>query len=470
MAADLQTRLDRAMAYVQVVLPNVSPVLAALDIRADERVATAGVTASGRLLIAPAFAETLSVRQLAFVLAHELYHLIYEVFARLGRDTTGHRRWLANVAHDFIVNDKLREDFRNADDVGVGADFVPPGALLWENYSRDYRAFLGGSAQPPISRYSLESLILELERMQGRLPKGNFLRRISRPVGRPSARPPSDALGSLADAFPTFESPKETAVEEPPSDDRLGLDEALRPDELPELIDAELERELFPDETEVERVERRERIRAQKELADVRTSQVLRVRDNKPGTESCLLSALAGRYVAPWEAALQRYVDEAAPQTRTWARASRRAADRTDVVLPGRQTAGWLLNVILDTSGSMECELSRVLGMIQSFGRSAGCSRVRIVQCDEAVFSDETVEIEALASYRIGGLGGSDMTPAMLKLAEEATVESVLVLTDGGIDIPPAESVPYRVVWGVVGDWTFEPDYGEVLRIPEADE
>jgi predicted metal-dependent peptidase len=67
-------------------------------------------------------------------------------------------------------------------------------------------------------------------------------------------------------------------------------------------------------------------------------------------------------YRPPWQIALHRWMDAVTPGERTYTRASRRGADRTDVVLPGRLRAGWSLSIVLDTSGSMSSHLARALG------------------------------------------------------------------------------------------------------------
>ena len=71
--------------------------------------------------------------------------------------------------------------------------------------------------------------------------------------------------------------------------------------------------------------------------------------------------------------------------TAAYARPSRRGADRTDVVLPGRKREGWTLNIVLDTSGSMADEMPRALGAIADFCEAVGVDQVRLVQCDTAV-------------------------------------------------------------------------------------
>ena len=47
--------------------------------------------------------------------------------------------------------------------------------------------------------------------------------------------------------------------------------------------------------------------------------------------------ALRGIHSTPWQIAIQRWFEGSTPGERTFTRASRRGADRTDIVMPGRQ-------------------------------------------------------------------------------------------------------------------------------------
>jgi predicted metal-dependent peptidase len=146
-------------------------------------------------------------------------------------------------------------------------------------------------------------------------------------------------------------------------------------------------------------------------------------------------------------------------------RASRRGGDRTDIVLAGRKREGWTLNIVLDTSGSMYDELARVLGAIASFCESVNVDSVRLLQCDVEVTEDAMVTPEQLNNYRITGLGGSDMSPAMLRLADDPEVEAVIVLTDGLIYYPP-QAMPYNVLWVLTNcSGHFNPGYGQVIEL-----
>src|SRR5262249_36503521 len=85
----------------------------------DRRVQTMGVFASGRLAINREFAESLSAQDMMFVLTHELYHLALRTHER-GEGTDPHA---FNCAHDYIINDMLREELQVSQ--------IPAGGLDW---------------------------------------------------------------------------------------------------------------------------------------------------------------------------------------------------------------------------------------------------------------------------------------------------------------------------------------------------
>ena len=123
-----------------------------------------------------------------------------------------------------------------------------------------------------------------------------------------------------------------------------------------------------------------------------------------PGATSQVVTALRGLYRTPWEVVLQRWMESVAPGERTFVRPSRRGADRSDIVLPGRRREGWMLNVIVDTSGSMTDEIPRALGAIADFCDAVAVDQVRLLQCDVAVTSDELLSPTELADLHVTGL------------------------------------------------------------------
>ena len=76
---------------------------------------------------------------------------------------------------------------------------------------------------------------------------------------------------------------------------------------------------------------------------------------------------------------------------------------------------------------------------------------IHVLQCDVRVTKDEWVTPDALYHYVIAGMGGSDLSPALVQLAEDPEVHAVLVLTDGYISFPDYP-MPYDVLWALMDE------------------
>jgi predicted metal-dependent peptidase len=239
-------------------------------------------------------------------------------------------------------------------------------------------------------------------------------------------------------------------------------------DDAGDVLGEPTEREWFPDDAG----DQEARAKAMKELSAralglaAAMGRLRGLRGHDAGASSQMVSALRGLYRPPWELALQRWLESVAPGERTFVRPSRRGAERTDVVLPGRRREGWILHVVLDTSGSMTHEIPRALGAIAEFCDAAAVDQVRLLQCDAAVTSDETLSPVELAEREISGYGGSDLGPAMQRLADDAHVRAAIVITDGDIAYPQ-ETMPYEVLWVLPahGNPAFRPPYGRVVSM-----
>ena len=283
-------------------------------------------------------------------------------------------------------------------------------------------------------------------------------------------RPPDATFENnpFAELFPDDE--KDDAKAAPPSAEaeeekkkQIGLD----------MIVEEQENALFPDEDPDERRMMRSAL-----LEVCRSSAAKNVilalsrfgtsgMGDSAGNFSQAVDIVRSCYTPPWQMAMQRWVDGNATPKRSYARASRRGAWRSDVVLPGRNQECNTVHIILDTSGSMTYAIPRLLGQIAAFARAAGMEQLHLMQCDVKVAADDFVDIGSLEKYHVAGYGGSDMSPAMLKLAEDPEVISVLVITDGYIDYPPQEKIPYDVLWCLPESSrgkTFP--YGRIVYVP----
>lgn len=495
MSVELPEKLVQAVAYARIALPHLAGAVATLDIRLDERIETACIAPSGRIIFAPKFVEGHSMRELGFVVAHEFYHALYGVFDRFDPDMDREAHWLVNVAHDFIVNEMLAEHLGEESKEGFdwdcdhgsvvwknGEDPVPKDMLRWRNYRNEYQR-LTGRMQPPLESYTLESLVVELRGL------------LSMVEGLPSADSPFVVLDRSAysdrpirerpsgcgrDGLGAGEGPIASAASECHPESPIGgasrktFRELFVPPANDEFMSDDGERKMFPEEPELERRARRERFQLEMKLGNDEfrkaVSNLASRGGHMPGTGEALVRAFAGEYRLPWEAALQKGIEDFTCSRRTWARASRRGGDRTDVVLSGHANVGCRLNIVADTSGSMVSVLPMVLGLVQSFGRAAGLSVVRIVQCDSEVQADDVVSIDELSQLEMKGMGGGMNPSGMLRMSEDPLVERVLVLTDGYIEIPPEAEVPYEVTWCLLteGGATdhFTPSYGSVIGIP----
>lgn len=397
-------RLTRGLRMVTVPFPHLSGLAAAVRLELDARVPTMGVFASGRLVANPEFTAKLSNDDLVFVLAHELLHLALRTHDR----ARGATPIEFNYAHDYIINDMLRH--------ALNVATIPAGGL----------------DMPGARKKSAEEIVLEMRR------SGN------------NAQSRSQVWDG---AVITIE-------------DLLDAIRRATSDEMGDVMDEARERAMFPEDS-ADQAERARAIRdlALKGLALAKALGALRGHGTGAGGEQQQVRALRGIYRTPWHLALQRWMEGVAPGERTFMRASRRGAERTDLVMPGRHRQSLVLNVILDTSASMSDEVPFALGAIADFCEATGVDEIRLVQCDTEVTSDERLSPGELAEYEVHGYGGSDLSPAMRLFAEDPRITAAIIITDGDITYPET-GMPYAVLWALPGTASgFAPPYGRVITM-----
>ena len=410
-------RVERALRRSTAPFPYLAGLAAQARVDLDARLPTMGVFASGRMVANPAFVARLDEADLLFVVAHELLHLAL----RTHRRAIGADRMQFNVAHDYIINDLLRD--------ALGTTRIPAGGL----------------DMPGARLRSAEEVLLEMRR-QAR----------ARGDGNESPRRMWQAAGPGGEGAPG---------------DRPGDG-----DEDGDVLADATEREWFGGD----RGAQRERSRAIEEAAarglaiaratGALSGSLLARMGLLPGDSGGDVDAERGAWRVPPGLALQRWMESVCAGPRTFERAPRRASPDPDVVLPGRRREGALLTVVLDTSGSMVGSLGRALGALADACDALGIDRVRLVQCDAAVTGDELVEPVDLARRRLDGWGGSDMGPALHHLAADPAVRAVVVLTDGEISVPD-ERWPYELAWLLPpgASPSFSPPQGRVIRLSEGE-
>jgi predicted metal-dependent peptidase len=396
-------RIARGLRMVTVPLPHLAGLAAAVRVALDDSVPTMGIFASGRLVANRGFTARLSNADLVFVLAHELLHLALRTHDR----AVGSRRFEFNYAHDYIINDILRH--------ALGVSQIPAGGL----------------DMPGARERSAEEIVLEMRRNGAS----------------------TQARTQVWEGAPATVGQAISGV------GGDGKDPG-------DVLDAAKERAMFPDDAE----EQAERVRAMRDLAArglamAKALGLMKGRGASPGSGRQNVRALRGIHRAPWQVALQRWLEGVSPGERTFQRASRRGADRDDVVMPGRQRYSMMLNVVLDTSGSMADAIPFALGAVADFCEATGIDEIRVMQCDTAVTADEMLSPVELAEYEIKGYGGSDLSPALQALAADPRVNAAVVITDGDITYPQG-AMPFAVLWAVPGAQTsFAPPYGRVIAM-----
>ncbi len=423
-SADEQRAIEavqQALRLVCVSLPHLAGLAQLIRITPSARVGTIGIFPTGRLVVNPVWFTALERGDATFVVAHELLHLALQT-AQRGEGTN---RRLFNCAHDYIINDIL------ADALGCP---VPAGGLDWPN-ARELAA---------------EALVQQLAQRQRASDDLSW-----RAWGAGAPAGPDNAMTAALRAAGLVGPPGSEA------------------DQDGDLLADELEQIWFPSTGRGELTEARRAV----EQAAVRAASLDGLRDaverllagageNATGQRLAVYESLRTACAPPWELALQRWLEGATAGVRSYLRPSRRAAAQADVVLAGRSREGWTLHIVLDTSGSMEAQLARALGTIGTFCESVNVAEVHLLQCDVEVTRDEWVAPEALVRYEIAGLGGSDLSPALLHLAEDPAVEHAVVITDGYIDYPE-EPLPYGVLWVLTElNDDFAPPYGARLLMP----
>lgn len=446
-------KISTALEIVCADFPYLSGLAAVVDIRLDRRIETAAATASGKILIGKKFYEELSLRDLAIILAHELLHLFRQTHSR----SEGHHdSKLVNIADDFIINDIIREKLDYDWNTGTVLDI----GLHWGEFKISLRSLPLKNAA---TEYSLEEMVVFLgERRRDKLPEKSW-KTGAVPATYANDKTNISSLGSaLAEAGLLPPDSRH-------SSDETGIWEDIELD----ILSAEMERRLFPDENPGALERRAAEIRelAKESAANgVLLEQLGQFFGHSTGYGSSssyntmLQDMLKGVYRTPWESALQRWLDSTAPGDRSWARPSRRGDFRTDVVLPGRKREGRILHLLLDTSGSMTWGLPRALGAIASFCEANHVDTVHLAQCDTEIRKDEYIPPSALqTAFEIGGYGGTVFDMAFAELGADPEIESIVVLTDGGVREPPEP--PFEVLWAILGTYRPNFSYGTIINI-----
>lgn len=428
-------RIELARLSVSARLPYLSGLAWFVRLVPSHLVPVAGITRDGLFLYHPKIFSSIMADEATFVYAHELLHL---ALRHHDRTANFEDPQIANMAQDYVINDMLRDI----------CDPPPFGGLnMW------------GASQR-----SSEEIMAEL--MMRKQWNEKLQRKSWSPTGVESpnkSKEPQTSLGAALAA--ALGNRKPTKGQDSEGESKFPMDVLL--DHVEKHIEDIRQKERAEGIPQIEELV--EQIDQLIEEAQAIASHTLSQKHahppgTSPGACTALVEALRVRSVPPWEKALQRWMESAVRGERTYYRSSRRPSSYPDIVLPGRKREGWTINIVMDVSGSMLGELQLVLGMIGSFSEAMNIDDIRLLTCDTEVTFDERLSPDQLGSFEIKGYGGSDMSPAMNRLAEDPEVETVIVLTDGYINYPP-EAMPYNTLWVLIDNDHAEFPYGDILHV-----
>ena len=115
---EVERKVSKAKALLIVYHPFFGNAVSRRPLKYGDEVPTAGMSATGEIMLNPAWVEPLTVKNIMFLLAHEAMH--YMLSHALRRQHRDHKAW--NVACDKVINDTLI-------DAKVG-DFIDGGITL----------------------------------------------------------------------------------------------------------------------------------------------------------------------------------------------------------------------------------------------------------------------------------------------------------------------------------------------------
>lgn len=440
---ELMDHIHETLRRVGFAFPFLVGLLQKINVHLDDRVGTAGIFATGRLLLNPDFVSPLSRQDLFFVLAHELYHLMLRTHQR----GEGSHALSFSFAHDYIINDILCCE--------LGLNHVPAGGLT-----------LPGARRMTAEMLMVRNQYSNLQSwQQSRKPAGGQNGKLNaEELDPPNRKVFEELLKQPKGQVLVYENLRKLQ-----SSRQNDVGSAPKAEHRCDVLDDETERKMFPELSADSQAVQAEAVAEAADGAQSMQSMMeggLGRGDDPLGSEH-MVDAIRRAYRPPWELGLQKWLESMTPTERSYARPSRRGADRTDVVLPGRKREGWTVHIVLDTSGSMTNEIPEALGAIAVFCEAMNVEEIHLIQCDAAIQEDQILSPSQLARWKVTGYGGSDLRPAMERLAERLDVEAVIVLTDGDIAYPP-DSQPYQVLWVLpsrVPLTQFRPPYGKVVSM-----
>lgn len=378
----------------------------------SDRVPTAGVDARGNLFVNPEFVESLSIRQVMFLLAHETMHIVWQHPAREG--SRDHMIW--NIACDAIINKMLRDE-------GIG-EFIDGCVNISFN-----------------SAYTAEQLYDEL--VKEAKPDNN---------GGNSGDGPEDPNGNSSGGS----GDGDESSGKKPSVSVRGYESSK--DNMSDDIDAKSVNSMSESEKRQAEAENRTMVASAAMAAKMQGK-------GNGGLQRIIDEILEVK--TPWQQYLEKFMNGKAHQLESWSRPNKRYA--RFAYLPSNSPFPSMGPIVIgiDTSGSIgQKELSEFIGHVNRIMNDVHPEKVYVVYCDSEVahvdeFTEDDLPIKPTKAY---GGGGTDMR-AIFNWVEERDIEpdAIVVLTDGWTPYP--DEVSYPTFWAVTTSHEVPDGIGESVYI-----
>lgn len=421
-------RIAAARTWALVHTPFFGSLLMKMEVTETDLIPTMAVTRDGHLLFNPEFVATLTGPELSFVLYHEVLHVALGVFARGEQFTEmvvmgGRLVSLWNVAHDYVVNDIIKQMVHER-------DVAAPQGILWN---------------PKYRNWACEDVYVDLRKEAAKNPvpvPGPGQQGQSPPSGTGQLPSPEGFWGAN-DVRPDLGGQGGQEDQEG-GDDEKGQSDSKAP------VRTDQENDQFWRQALVEASIRNEQSQNKGEMA---------------GSLKKIIDEILTPKVS-WASVLSRWVGENGNgEEESYARLSRRSWG-AGVLLPANMAEGYAdVCVLVDTSGSMNGRekeaIAEVFGICEDLNM-----QVRVICCDWDIQSDITTE--DVNEIDIQGGGGSSFLPAFSRLDDEQFEGVVVAFTDGYIDVPQVPPRSLAATMWVIGPRDQDPthgSWGEVLRV-----
>lgn len=398
----------------------------------DYRISTA-MTDGNRIFFDIDFYKRLNEHERVFVLAHEIWHVVYMHFLRRqNRD-----QMIFNIATDCEINYMLSHE-----------GFNPPSELCFPD-----REVEGQSAEE-IYEYLLKKFKKQQKQKQN---DGNNSKNGS--GGNNQKKSSGRKNGKLEGQFDNHADGDETQDASCNGDGEY----SLPTDEWGEKgEDPDYNPQISPDVAE--------KIR---EAIISEAQRVERQKGTLPGCVQSIVEKLRSAEI-PWSEVLAQFVTSCLGDKRVWLPPQRRGV-WSGTYLQSRRGQKINVSVIVDTSGSTFADLPKFMTELVSLLSTFGRYEMHLIQCDSKVQDFSTYDdcnqfpIDSCNELKWKGFGGSDLNPAFDELLKmNLDVSMNIVFTDGYINCPKENPLNCPTLFVLTTDGHEDLcDWGQKLKFKE---